>query len=379
MSEIEKKRKKKPSAPTRRRKRRKKKGFPVFYTIYFLLIALAVFAVAFGMRYLKGYLAAYERSQPKYKAEEVAQTFLTRDFNTLFFYEDQSLFTDETQQQYVDYMNELTSGMSITYSSAVSGSEDVKKYTVKADSVTVGEFTLKKDGVPDEYGFEGWTLDTMKTTGVLRAETYRITAPEASTVYVDGQALSSDAVVESGLPLLETVELPDGAQAPAACTYEFTRYFGIERVQVIDQYGVENALTQNGNSYTAAFNYDDERLASDLEERVIEVVRRLSCFMSDDYSRSRLYKDLIEGSNAYVYVKAYDNDWIMSHKDYDFLNMTVDHYVSYSEDCFSVEARYDYKIIYRKADPEIYPTAYRLFFKRVKDVWYLFDFTLIQS
>lgn len=377
MSETEKKRAKKAPAQPHRRKKKKKKGFPVFYTVYFVLIALFAFAVAFGMRYLKGYLAAYERSQPKYKAEEVAQTFLTRDFDTLFQYEDQSQFTAETQQQYVEYMNELTSGMSLSYGSVVSGSEDVKKYSVKADDVPVGEFTLKRDGQYDEYGFEGWTLDTMKTTGMLRAETFRVTAPQNSTVYVDGQPLSDAAIVESDAPLFEVGELPDGAQAPMACTYEFTRFFGVSRVQVIDAYGQENVLTQEGNSYTAAFNYDDERLAPEVEERVIEVVRRLSCFMSDDYSRSRLYKDLIENSNAYRYVKAYDNDWIMNHRDYDFLNMSVTNYVSYSADCFSTEARYDYKIIYRKADPEIYPTAYRLFFKRVKDTWYLYDFTLI--
>lgn len=376
MSEIEKKKRKKKGHAQPHRKK-KKKGFPVFYTIYFALIALAVFAVAFGMRYLRGYLAAYENSQPKYEAEKVAQTFLNRDFETLFGYEDQSLFKDETEEQYVEYMNELTSGMNITYKNVVSGSEDVKRYLVKADDVPLGEFSLKKNGVVDEYGFEGWTLDTMKTTGVLRSETYRVTAPSTSTVYVDGQPLSSDCIVERDIPIFTVEDLPDGAHVPTNCVYEFTRYFGVEQVRVVDQYGEENVLTENGNTYTAAFNYDDSRLAPEVEERVIEVVRRLSCFMTDDYSRSRLYRDLIEDSKAYSYVKRFDLNWIASHKGYEFSNMEVNNYVSYSEDCFSAEARYDYTIIYRKADPETYPTAYRLFFKKVKDTWYLYDFTLI--
>lgn len=376
MSEIEKKKRKKKGHAQPHRKK-KKKGFPVFYTIYFALIALAVFAVAFGMRYLRGYLAAYENSQPKYEAEKVAQTFLNRDFETLFGYEDQSLFKDETEEQYVEYMNELTSGMNITYKNVVSGSEDVKRYLVKADDVPLGEFSLKKNGVVDEYGFEGWTLDTMKTTGVLRSETYRVTAPSTSTVYVDGQPLSSDCIVERDIPIFTVEDLPDGAHVPTNCVYEFTRYFGVEQVRVVDQYGEENVLTENGNTYTAAFNYDDSRLAPEVEERVIEVVRRLSCFMTDDYSRSRLYRDLIEDSKAYSYVKRFDLNWIASHKGYEFSNMEVNNYVSYSEDCFSAEARYDYTIIYRKADPETYPTAYRLFFKKVKDAWYLYDFTLI--
>lgn len=377
MSEIEKKRKKKGRVQPNRGKKKKKKGFPVFFTIYFTLIALAVFAVAFGMKYLRGYLAAYENSQPKYEAEKVAQTFLNRDFETLYEYEDQSLFEGETEQQYVDYMNELTSGMDITYKSVVSGSEDEMRYLVKADDVPLGEFTLKKNGQVDEYGFEGWTLDTMKTTGVLRSETYRVTAPTKSTVYVDGQALTDAEIIERDIPIFTVEDLPDGAHVPTDCVYEFTRYFGVDQVRVVDQYGEENALTEQGNTYTAAFNYDDSRLAPELEERVIQVVRRLSCFMTDDYSRSRLYKDLIEDSKAYSYVKRFDLNWIAKHKSYEFSNMQVNNYVSYSDDCFSAEVRYDYTIIYRKADPETYPTAYRLFFKKVKDEWYLYDFTLI--
>ena len=377
MSDVEKKRKKKGHTQPPRKKKKKKKGFPVFYTIYFTLIVLAVFAVAFGMRYLRGYLAAYENSQPKYEAEMVAQTFLSRDFDTLFNYEDQSLFTDETKQQYVDYMNELTSGMNITYKKTVSGIEGVERYLVKADDVPLGEFTLKKDGQLDEYGFEGWTLDTMKTTGVLRGETYRVTAPTKSTVYVDGQALSDDKIVERDIPIFTVEELPEGAHVPTDCVYEFTRYFGVKEVRVIDQYGEENALTKEGSSYTAAFNYDDERMAGELEERIVEVVRRLSCFMTDDYSRTKLYQDLVEGSKAYSYVRRFDTNWIMKHKGYEFSNMQVSNYVSYADDFFSGETRYDYTIIYRKADPETYPTAYRLFFKKVKDKWYLYDLTLI--
>lgn len=377
MSDVEKKRKKKGHTQPPRKKKKRKKGFPVFYTVYFTLIVLAVFAVAFGMRYLRGYLAAYENSQPQYEAEKVAQTFLSRDFDTLFNYEDQSLFTDETKQQYVDYMNELTSGMNITYKKTVSGIEGVERYLVKADDVPLGEFTLKKDGQPDEYGFEGWTLDTMKTTGVLRGETYRVTAPTKSTVYVDGQALSDDKIVERDIPIFTVEDLPEGAHVPTNCVYEFTRYFGVKEVRVIDQYGEENALTKEGSSYTAAFNYDDERMAGELEERVVEVVRRLSCFMTDDYSRTKLYQDLVEGSKAYSYVRRFDTNWIMKHKGYEFSNMQVSNYVSYADDFFSVETRYDYTIIYRKADPETYPTAYRLFFKKVKDKWYLYDLTLI--
>ncbi len=144
-----------------------------------------------------------------------------------------------------------------------------------------------------------------------------------------------------------------------------------------DWRGNENAVTQSGRDYTAAFNYDDEELSGN-EERIIETVRKMSCSMTNDYKDYRFKREcVVTDSPAAKYIDAYDSDWVAKHTGYDFLNMRIDHYISYADDCFSVEAHYDYQIKYRKADPEIYPTAYNLLFVRVDDEWRLYDFTLI--
>ena len=104
----------------------------------------------------------------------------------------------------------------------------------------------------------------------------------------------------------------------------------------------------------------------------------MSCSMTNDYKDYRFKREcVVTDSPAAKYIDAYDSDWVAKHTGYDFLNMRIDHYISYSDDCFSVEAHYDYQIKYRKADPEIYPTAYNLLFMRVDDEWRLYDFTLI--
>jgi len=99
--------------------------------------------------------------------------------------------------------------------------------------------------------------------------------------------------------------------------------------------------------------------------------------MTEDYPRKSLYEDLVKNSRAYDYVRGYDTDWIAKHRGYEFHNMQVCNYVSYSDTCFSAEATFDYHVTYYNSDPEIYPTSYRLFFQQVGKKWYLYDFTLI--
>lgn len=362
-----------------RRRRRRKICSAIFYSLYALVIVAVLVAVHVGKGKLNDYMAGYEASQPKYAAQAAAQTFMSRDYAALYAWEDQQILAaqHETQEQYVQYMHELLDARELAWTEGYSGEADTKLYNVKANGEKIGDFTLRQSAQADESGFKQWVLEDVKLY-VLQAAEYTVTVPARSLVSVDGVTLDDSYVTQEDVPLFETsLSLPENARIPTAKVYTFERYFGVGEVCVTDWRGNENAVTQQGNAYTAAFNYDDEDL-SVYEERVIEVVRKLSCFMTDDYKAYRLKRDcLIEDSPADDYVDAYDNEWVVSHKGYDFLNMRIDNYISYSDDCFSVEAHYDYQIQYRKADPEIYPTAYNLLFVREGDTWKLYDFTLI--
>ena len=367
------------TAKARRRKRRKIHT-AIFYSIYALVIIAAVIAVNVGKGKLRASMEGYEASQPKYAAEAAAQMFTQRDYAALFDWEDQSAFAaqHETREQYVRYMTDLLAGKEITWSEGYSTEADTKLYVVKADGSKIGDFTLRQSAESDESGFRQWTLDDVKLY-VLAASTYTVKAPSRSTVTVDGVTLDEGSVTEDNIPLFTaSLKLPGDAKVPTAKVYAFSRYFGVQDVRVTDWRGNENAVTQNGRDYTAAFNYDDEELSVN-EERIIETVRKMSCSMTIDYKDYRFKREcVVTDSPAAKYIDAYDGDWVAKHTGYDFLNMRIDHYISYADDCFSVEAHYDHQIKYRKADPEIYPTAYELLFVRQGDEWRLYDFTLTE-
>ena len=48
-----------------------KRGFPVFYCIYFLCIALFLAGLYMALGVVREYLADYESAQPQYEAERV--------------------------------------------------------------------------------------------------------------------------------------------------------------------------------------------------------------------------------------------------------------------------------------------------------------------
>ena len=111
-------------------------------------------------------------------------------------------------------------------------------------------------------------------------------------------------------------EETDRKSVPTRCVYEFKRYFGVESVTVTDAHGEPCEVNVSGNHYTAAYNYDDGRLAEELEARVIQVVWRLSCYMTNDYSQYSMDKDMVKDSQAYKYVHGFDSDWIATHRSY---------------------------------------------------------------
>ena len=361
----------------KKRKKRSRLYTKIFYTFYALTIVAIFVFLFYASRVVNDYVRAYEASQPKYAASAAAQPFYAHDYDVLSQHTDQEIFQYESREDYDAYMEKALAGKLISYNEVFTTDENLKKYAVKADDQKIGDFTLRHYANHEKFGRWLWRLDSMNVEGP-EGHNYTVEAPTDATVLVDGKALGEESIVVRDIPEFDPgVTLPEGAKAPTRCVYEFRRYFGVSDVSVTDKYGEACELNQAGSRYTAAFNYDDGRLAEELEERVIRVVRRLSCYMTNDYSLYNMDKDMVKDSQAYKYVRGFDNQWIAEHRSYDFLNMDVRNYVQYSQDCFSAEARYDYKITYYYADPEIYPTAYRLFFQKQGDQWQLFDFTLI--
>ena len=358
-------------------KRASRVGTGIYFGLMIVLVIAILATAMYFVNYLHGAMTAYEASQLKYALERAAQPIVGKDYRLWSRYEDPLTFQYESVDRYVGYLENLIGDKQITYRETSSGGDqNRKKYVILADGLRIGEFSLKHER-EDDYGNPLWDPDTMSFE-LLQPQSYTIEAPSASTVYVNGVPLPDEWIVKDGIPEYEIIiDPPAGVTIPTRRVYHFSLNFGVDSVRVVDSRGVDNPITQDGNTYVAAMNYDDAAMSAEFDERVIEVARQISCFMSKDFALYNLSKNLIADCPALQKLNAFDLKWVLSHRTYDFHDIKVEHYVRHTDTLFSVEISYTFEIIYYTVDPEYYPTAYRLYFMKDGDKWKVYDFEIL--
>lgn len=355
------------------KKRRTKSGI-IFYPVYWMLVLLGCAAILMMMRVLWDNMEDYEASMPKYVAEDVEEIFASRDFATMYEYDDVTMFSAEGKDAYIEHLQMLTEGKEITCREAYSANEDEKVYKIMVGGTKLGTYTLGKSGEQTAYGNDLWELKEIKTN-VIESSSYMITVPESSKVYADGQLLGDEAIIESGMELTSEY-LPEGIERTKWCTYSVERCFSVPAFSVEDSKGRVQAFMPNSEGrLTAQVNYDDAEMREAVEARVIKTARAFSQFTSDDLSDSTMMRYIKEDSKAHKYIRGFDGGWFMPHRGFEYENMRTENYVVCSEDMFYCDVYFDYIIKY-KSTTEVYPTTYTFFFEKEGDEWMMFDFTI---
>lgn len=357
--------------------KKRKKKFYIFYPVYLMCVLACVWGIFVICQDITDELTIYEASLPKYVAEDFADMFMKRDFERIYSYQDPNQFVGETAETYTAYLEELTKDGELTWSESYSANDDEKVYVVLLDGKRLFEFRLAKGGVKDANGYDTWSLSNVETLGITPTK-HTVKAPSDSTVYVRGEALGDAAIIESGI-VLEDEEylLNDDAKSPEMCVWQYDVCFTQPEVRVVDAKGNENPLTvdENGNA-EAAINSEDEIKAA-AEERVIEVVKAFANFTSEDLSKYNMLKFVRKGTKGYQKIDTFDNNWFGDHDGFEFSEFVTDNYMSFSEDTFACDIRFDYTIKYDGADDVVYPSAYRFYFVYRNETWYLYDFKML--
>ena len=357
--------------------KKRKKKFYIFYPVYLMCVLACVWGIFVICQDITDELTIYEASLPKYVAEDFADMFMKRDFERIYSYQDPNQFVGENAETYAAYLNELTEGGELTWSESYSANDGEKVYVVFLDGKRLFEFRLAKGSEKDANGYDTWSLSKVETLGITPTKR-TVKAPADSTVYVRGEALGDAAIIESGI-LIEDEEylLNDEAKSPEMCVWQYDVCFTEPEVRVVDAKGNENPLTvdENGNA-EAAINSEDEIKAT-AEERVAEIARAFANFTSEDLSKYKMLKFVRKGTNGYEKIDTFDNNWFGKHAGFEFSEIVTDNYMSFSEDTFACDIRFDYTIKYKNADDVVYPSAYRFYFVYRNETWYLYDFKML--
>ena len=365
------------------RKKSRKRGFPVFYTIYWTLVILAVAGIGYGCWYLWNVCEDYEAVQPKYVAEPYQAIYTEGRIEEMIELSGGciDLCEYETEQDYVDYIRGLLEGKEVTCTSAYSSDDSVKLYVAKADGAKFSNFTLVKSAETSEYGFDQWEFGSMTMDIPAPETTYTVKILSNYDVFVNGTQLSDSYITEADIETFAAGKLPGSIYTPTYNVYTFTSHFGTPEISVVNEEGEAGTLIADEDSETGwhmDLEYSTTAKAK-MEEYVLKAAKSYCTFISEDTTRAGILQYVVKNSNAADYINAYDNDWFTPHSRYSFSHEVTYNYYVFAQNCFSCDVQMAFHMSASNGKETAYPVAYRFYwaYSTDKEQWLIFDYELI--
>ena len=284
---------------------KKRRGFGLFMLIY---AVLALVGIGFGLKWLWGFISAYEASRPhiaieSYMKDLDADYVLERSGGVLELVDGNIQDPDACRQQLL----EAVSGP-ITYARKASACTETKQvYVLRCDKQVIGSFTIVT-GEADSYGFTPWVLqeESFDLSYLMGAETIRVTIPAdcGITVSVNGVELDESYIVQSETAEFELLEeFYDDYELPVFTlnTYEAGPFLNaVPEVTVLDAQGNPFVYDETFDP-NSLIELSDEALAGELKDFVAEFLDAYVIFAgcANNYANANYYnviKYVVPGS-----------------------------------------------------------------------------------
>lgn len=351
-----------------------KKRLPVFYIIYFSLIAIFLIALFIGLRVVRTYLADYETALPQYEAERIFETYYAAgDYSALLEQTEVSISSLETKEDLLAWLRTCTAGKTITYSSITTGLDGTIKYIVKADDVKFSAFTLRESGKTSEKGFTLYEADTF-TLYCAGNESVTVTAPAGYSVYVNDVLL--DDTYRTGTETRDSSwnYMPDGVNGITFVEYYADGlYLSPQSVRVLSADGQECPITAGeNNTYTAAIVFS-EQLQTEYADYVVSAAQAISAYMQNDGSFSKAAAYIDPESDLYINLRTSLTYFVRSHSSYSFEDVQTSEFYAYDENTFSCRVSFTHVLKrYGSQDYKDYIDT-TFFLRRIGDTFLIYD------
>lgn len=350
-----------------------KKRFPLFYTIYFSVIALVIIAVAITAGLLAKLLKEYEDAQPKYVAESIYERYFANgiDYGSLLDIAGYELSEFETKDTLVKYLGEQNKG-ELSYYSVTSGVDaSVCKYIVKMGDVKICTFTLESEPSEDSR-FDHYALADLELY-YNPVECVSVTVPSNAQLYLNGTAVDDKYITESDIKTDSCDYMPNGVNGITLKRYEVTGLFYQPSLEVKTPTGVDCAVTDDGEGvYTAAIPYDAE-LEAEWREKVIEIVKAYAVYMQGDSYFGSISGYFEYGTELYEMIRTVENMFVVSHYSWSFEGESAAEFYRYDENTFSCRVSVTHLLHRWGADDYKDFIDMTLYFRNIDGNYYIYN------
>ena len=350
-------------------------GGVIFYTLYFLFIAIFCVGTFLGLNYLEGWLEDYEAAQPDTKSEEVFnQLFANPDWTSLYTLAGIQDSPYEGKDAFAAYMNEKVAGTPLTYVETTNGLSEDKKYYVKLNDERIASFTLanhaeKKTDIPD------WELGTVSLI-FDRADGYLIQKVDGHTAYVNGVALDDSFTIQTTSTSASDY-LPIGTTGAKTDVQSITGLMMKPTVTIKDQSGAEMPVVYDEEQGMFVEQTESNTITDDEKSVVIGALEAYSEYMINaSGARAAVAKYFDSSSDAYTDIVNMGKElWMNSDKGHRFLNEEVTEYIKYSDDLFYARGKVTLNAGLKDGSTRDYDVDMALFFRKKNGKWLCYGMT----
>ena len=358
-----------PSAPAKPQKRGPRLGGIIFYTLYFMFIAIFGVGLLFGLNWLDNWLVEYEAAQPTVKCQEVFdQLFSNPDWGNLYDLAGVQDTAYEGKDAFVAYMTEKVGDTPLTYVETSAGLSGDKKYFVKLGDERIASFTLegkqeKKTDIPDwQFGKVELFFD--------RADGYLIQIVDGHTAFVNGVALNDSFVIQITSSSAADY-LPVGTTGAKTDILSITGLMMKPTVTVKDQTGADMPVSYDEEKGMFVEQTESNTITEEEQAAVTGALKAYGEFMINaSGARASLAKYYDTSSEAYQNILKIGSElWMNKDNGHRFTAESVTDYCKYSDELFSARGHVTMNVTLKDGNTRDYELDMALFFRKSNGSW----------
>lgn len=364
-----------PTAPAKPQKRGPRLGGIIFYTLYFMLIAVFAVGMLLGLNWLDNWLVEYEAAQPTVKCQEVFdQLFSNPDWGNLYDLAGVQDTAYEGKDAFVAYMTEKVGSTPLTYVETSAGLSGDKKYFVKLGDERIASFTLegKQDKVTD---IPDWQFGKVELF-FDRADGYLIQIVDGHTAFVNGVALDDSFVIQITSSSAADY-LPVGTTGAKTDILSITGLMMKPTVTVKDQTGADMPVSYDEEKGMFVEQTESNTITEEEQTVVTGALKAYGEFMINaSGARASLAKYYDTSADAYKDILKIGSElWMNKDNGHRFTAESVTDYCKYSDELFSARGHVTMNVTLKDGNTRDYELDMALFFRKSNGAWKCYGMT----
>ncbi len=310
------------------------KNKPLFYKIYFSVIAVFLVLLIIGLFVLNSVLKVYEAAQPSgYMANIVTQYLQKGDLYGAAKEYDIGLSVYQDQKDVNAAFKSIIGDKKLTVSSSGKKLEGYNEvYNVKAGDKTLLTFYLKKSKKAGAFGIKGYEVGLAELDKGI-CKNYQVNAPSDVKLVLNGVKVDKKDRVDLELPKILSDKIGD-KEVITHQTFKVENYISDKfEIKAFAPNGSKIDVLKNGDIYTVEQSIDATELEG-VKNHAINASQGYAKFMQEDASLWNISYMFDTSTEFYQYVRKTEL-WVWTHTGYRFEDVTFGEAHKYSDNLYS--------------------------------------------